>query len=309
MQTPKPSRSDARRALICGIALMILASGVVLDRVYPPFSLLLSDAVNFATEITISDRTLSSQATTYRDVAYCNSRDSRQTFDLYRPHSQDGIVPVVVFIHGGSWRYGDKHSTTMAYYAESLLAQGIAVTSVNYRLAPVHHYPSPTRDINCALDYLTTHADTYGIDPVRIGIMGDSAGANLAAMNVDHAGIRAFVGLYGRYDLASSESLSATTRAHISDYLDGAPASAASPIDQPVATTVRYRLYHGQLDRVVPPHQSQRYWQKLIDNGADAKLTIVRRAGHYFSARSQPTNTTIREEVIAFFSDALRAQP
>jgi acetyl esterase/lipase len=88
-------------------------------------------------------------------------------------------LPVLVWIHGGAWVSGDENQ--IANYARIVAARGFAVASVNYTLAPEARYPTPVRQVNSALRYLKREAPALSIDPARLFLTGDSAGAQIAA--------------------------------------------------------------------------------------------------------------------------------
>ncbi len=98
----------------------------------------------------------------------------------YRP-SHDGAVPGLVFIHGGGWVIGsvDTHDGLCRALAERA---GCAVLSVEYRLAPEHHFPAAVDDVVAVLNWVLAYAEDLGLDPERISVAGDSAGGNLAAV-------------------------------------------------------------------------------------------------------------------------------
>jgi acetyl esterase len=87
--------------------------------------------------------------------------------------------PVIVWIHGGAFLSGSKDQ--ISNYLRILAAKGYAVAGVNYTLAPGAQYPTPVRQISSALRYLSENAALLGIDPSKIVLAGDSAGAQIAA--------------------------------------------------------------------------------------------------------------------------------
>ncbi|NHZ97648.1 alpha/beta hydrolase [Massilia sp. CCM 8734] len=91
-----------------------------------------------------------------------------------------GARPAIVFAHGGGWCLCsvDLYDNPCRALAN---ATGCMVLSVDYRLAPEHPFPTPLEDVYAALVWTTEHAVILGIDPARIAVGGDSAGANLAA--------------------------------------------------------------------------------------------------------------------------------
>lgn len=97
--------------------------------------------------------------------------------DLHLPHDADGPVPVVAYAHGGSMIGGDR---AMGPWA-SLPAQGIAVATLDYRLAGEVRYPEAIEDVRAGLAWLTARAGEYGLDPDRLVGWGSSAGAFLMA--------------------------------------------------------------------------------------------------------------------------------
>ncbi len=104
---------------------------------------------------------------------------SSNLLDVYRKEGSAGPRPTVVWVHGGGWLAGDKADA--ATYFRLLADAGFTVASVNYSRSPEHRYPTPVREVNAALGYLRRHASGLGIDPKRLVLAGDSAGAQLAS--------------------------------------------------------------------------------------------------------------------------------
>ena len=108
-----------------------------------------------------------------------------QSLDLYIPagHRPAHGWPLVVFIHGGGWRIGDKRNGAAgAEKAAFFNRQGFAYASLNYRLSPAVAHPAHVEDVAAALAWLADHAAGQGIDAGHITLMGHSAGAHLAAL-------------------------------------------------------------------------------------------------------------------------------
>ncbi|GAB4521068.1 MAG: hypothetical protein Kow00133_07850 [Amphiplicatus sp.] len=101
---------------------------------------------------------------------------------IYRPLTATAApAPLVVFFHGGGWSFGglDDYDGLLSVLAA---LSGAAIASVGYRLAPEHPFPAGLDDARAATSYLARRAEAYGCDPRRLGLMGDSAGGNLAAV-------------------------------------------------------------------------------------------------------------------------------
>lgn len=115
-----------------------------------------------------------------RDVPYLDSGDPAHTLDIYRPMEQAGLAPAVLYIHGGGFRAlsKDTHWIMALLYARS----GYVVFNINYRLAPADPFPAAAQDACAAWAWLNRHTTTYGADPDRLTVAGESAGANLAAV-------------------------------------------------------------------------------------------------------------------------------
>ena len=116
----------------------------------------------------------------YDDIRYGTDR-KWQTLDVYRPKAAEGKqLPVIVSIHGGGWVYGDKE--VYQFYCMSLAQRGFAVVNFNYRLAPKHKLPAALEDTNSVFSWVKYNAGRYGFDMDRVICIGDSAGAQGAAM-------------------------------------------------------------------------------------------------------------------------------
>jgi len=101
---------------------------------------------------------------------------------VYDPGARAGSVPpVVVYFHGGGWVQGDLE-THHGLCARLALRSGAVVVAVDYRLAPEHKFPAAVDDCAAAYRWIRGHAREVGADPARVGLAGDSAGGNLAAV-------------------------------------------------------------------------------------------------------------------------------
>ncbi len=100
---------------------------------------------------------------------------------LYRPAGIDEPSALLVYFHGGGWVLGDLAVSDSACRFLAVHA-GLAVLSVDYRLAPENPFPAAVEDAVAAFRWAVAQASTLGVDPTAIGVGGESAGGNLAAV-------------------------------------------------------------------------------------------------------------------------------
>jgi len=156
--------------------------------------------------------------TIHQGIAYANHDGVELAGDLYLPKAKKN-VPALVAVHGGGWVQGVR--TAFQYWGPYLAARGVAVFSISYRLATKGKtYPQGVHDVLAGVQFVRGKAGEFGIDPQRIGIMGASAGAHLAALAAlggkKFAGgypqdafasvsteVKALIGVYGVYDMVA----------------------------------------------------------------------------------------------------------
>lgn len=120
-----------------------------------------------------------STVTSFRDVAY-RPDDPTALLDVYVPTSaftRETTMPTVVWMPGGAWVAGGKDD--WAPYFMTLAEQGFAVVGIGYERAPATAYPAPLHHLDAALAYIRQHAARFWLDPDRIVLAGDSAGAQI----------------------------------------------------------------------------------------------------------------------------------
>lgn len=117
------------------------------------------------------------------DLVYNKVGKKELKLDLARPEKRNRLdsLPVIINIHGGGWVYGCKDSY-YKYYGMNLSLKGFAVLTFDYRLAPKYSYPDPIEDVYELFKWIEENSEKYKLDTERVFLVGDSAGANIAAL-------------------------------------------------------------------------------------------------------------------------------
>src|ERR1035438_8305255 len=123
----------------------------------------------------------------FLDVACVTNGHLLQRLDLYLPREGKDL-PLIINIHGGAFRGGDKAMDVPLDY----LARGYAVASINYRLSQDAIFPAQIEDCKAAVRWLRANASKYGLDPSHFAAWGSSAGGHLAAMVGTTGGVKEY---------------------------------------------------------------------------------------------------------------------
>lgn len=115
-----------------------------------------------------------------KDIAYAEPKSERRSLDVFAP-AEGKNLPVVVWIHGGGWKRGDKISGARGK-PEMFNGRGFVLVAINYRFVPEVTIQQMTGDVAKAIRWVHDHAKEYGGDGESIFVMGHSAGAHLAAL-------------------------------------------------------------------------------------------------------------------------------
>lgn len=150
------------------------------------------------------------------NLCYQEEADTEHVLDIYYPKGKRGCLPLIVDIHGGAWIYGDKE--TNKRYALGLAQAGFAVVNMNYTLMPKSDIRRQIQEIFSMFHYLEVHGADHHCDLQRVILLGDSAGAHLAALSYAVMSdeelcqlyqvtppsfqVRALVSLHGVHDLS-----------------------------------------------------------------------------------------------------------
>lgn len=238
-----------------------------------------------------------------RDIPYRTVAQRTLGLDALLP-AGDGPFPALVLLHGGAWMHGDKRD--MREFAEVLVKEGYACFAPSYRLAPAHRYPAQIEDCLHAVQFLRANAARFRIDPARIGALGLSAGAHLAAMlgvldeRADaespdpllrqSSRAQCVVSFFGPTLVTKTQELDFDTLPPPELFGD-APVSAyedASPLHHATRDDAPFLLVHGDADAAVPVGHSLLMDETLRGLGVASELVLIPGGGHGDFFREDP---------------------
>jgi acetyl esterase len=225
----------------------------------------------------------------HRDIEYGRAPNGPLLLDACVPEGK-GPFPAVVIVHGGGWIGGHRQFSVEPLF-EPLNKAGFAWFSISYRLATdLLQFGVAVDDVQTAVQFVRDNAKRYNIDPDRIALLGESAGAHLAALAVERSpkSVAAVVAMYPPTDLvalaenarAIPDSIRQMVRAAGMEELIRAYLHEMSPIDHISPGLPPFLMVHGTADTVVPFDQSERMLKRLKAAGNVAELITVQGGGH-----------------------------
>lgn len=258
---------------------------------------------------------LADQIEILRNQAYADTDNSRQQLDLYLPKkpSTDRPLPMVVFIHGGGWRNGDKNGG-FNWVAPMLATGDYAGASIGYRLTNESQWPAQIHDCKAAIRWLKAHAKEYNLDENKIGVIGTSAGGHLVSMLGTSGDVPSLEGKLGKHldktsqvacvvnffgpenFITMQKQPSTIDRQGTKDYpeallLGGTiperqeVAREASPVTHISKGDAPFFTAHGTKDPLVPFEQGKELHAALQQAGVPSLFQEMTDAGHGFKSK------------------------
>lgn len=263
------------------------------------------------------------------DIKYKSIDNKELKLDIYMPNIiKYEKAPVIVYVHGGFWAFGDKKSE-IPYLIDTinkLRDKGFTVVSIDYRLSnSTTKFPAPIEDVKDAVKFIKKNASKYNLDENKIGIWGSSAGGHLALMEglTDDTAfigsdefknysskVNFIISWYGPTDLSIVKGKNAEKVADnflgvsIKDSKDNY--IKASPINYISKESPSILLIHGSKDTVVPSSQSYNLYKKGKELGADVRYMSIKNGGHGFipsGGELYPTLNDISDKTISFIEE------
>lgn len=247
-----------------------------------------------------------------RGLTFATGDGKPLQLDLYLPETYHQPLPIVVWLHGGGWMFGSRAGCPLA----ELALRGYAVASVSYRLSSLTSpvaFPAQLHDCKAAIRWLRSSAWRFGCDGDRIGVLGLSAGAHLAALLGTTADdpelegelgvtgcssrVQAVVALFPATDLLALEQRDPDhwrVKLVALGLLDGRPserpqlARSASSALHASHDSAPFLIFHGRDDTLVPVDQSERLHAALIAAGASSRLVLYDHLSHSDEALDRP---------------------
>ena len=238
-----------------------------------------------------------------RDVPYAEPKSERRMLDVYSP-TEGKDRPIVVWIHGGGWRGGNKANPP----GLAMVKNGVAVASVEYRFSQHAIFPAQIEDCKAAIRWLRAHAGEYGYRKDMVAAWGASAGGHLVALlgvtgqvkdfdvgaNLDESsGVQCVIDWFGPADFPGYDENLPTPMVQrenpnsVIAQLFGGPVSQklelakrASPVTWATKDAAPMLIMQGTNDPLVPLDQSERLYKKLKEVGANVTLDVIEDAGH-----------------------------
>jgi acetyl esterase/lipase len=232
-------------------------------------------------------------------------------------------LPVVIYLHGGGWDWGNRGEGMQPLLQPFLAAHGFFTVSLTYRLSWQAPFPAALHDVKAGVRWVRAHAQQYHLDPERIGVWGASAGGHLAALlgvtgdqpELEGAGgspgyssgVQAVVVAFGPSDLllpgGHLEGSPEVTRLFGGTLRDReALMRQASPMTYVSHAAPPFYLIHGTQDDIVPFAHAERLHRALRAAGVEVTLHPLQGVGHDWGLEW----AQIAPEYLAFFQKHLR---
>ena len=229
--------------------------------------------------------TIPPEINTLSNINYKIVGNDTLRLNIYSKLNIDKPTPLLIFIHGGSWRGGKKEDYLP--YIIPFTKRGYVCATISYHLYPPTNFPAAVEDVKCAIRWLRTHAKEYNINPDKIALLGGSAGSHLAMMagytddstysadcdwNDVSSKVQAIIAIYGPTDLTTDFAINNHL---VVDFLGKKYSEApqlykeASPINYVTKDDPPTLIFHGTIDDIVPVIQSDKLKKKLDDMGVE----------------------------------------
>lgn len=267
------------------------------------------------------------------DVEYSRPDGKPLLLDIHVPEGK-GPFPGAIVVHGGGFDQGTKKSY-VGPVLDVLTKAGFAWFSIDYRMAPDYHFPQPVEDVDNAIRWVKRNAAAYNVNPTKIALIGESAGAYLITYAATHetpeTKLAATVDLYGPVDYAQQALL---RRDHPERFdMEGANRHAAhgggngyfgvakldyagiarlhqiSPITAVHRGMAPFLIIHGTADNQVAYEESPAMCEAMKKAGAACELISIEGGGHGMSSwEKNEAMQHWKPELVAWLRKTMKVQ-
>ena len=268
-------------------------------------------------------------------IVYAQPGGHKLKLTLFQPRAESAQArPAVVLIHGGAWLSGTRRRVN--WYGRAFAGHGYVAISIDYRKILRYGFPDPLLDAKAAVRWMRMHAAEYNVDPDRIAVFGQSAGAHLAMLVGATSGIkdfegeenpgyssavRAVINCYGPVDLSVYEKVERNilhpghSSLLMNRLLRKLPETIedrlayASPMTYLKPTMCPTLFIHGDKDTLVPIEAPRLAFEKLEEMGVQARFVTVPGRRHAFDHVHWNDRKAVFAEMLKFLAEVMPAKP
>lgn len=262
-----------------------------------------------------------STSTSYKDIVYKNTNNVPLKLDIYLPTKQVyKLSPVILYVHGGSWAYGDKSiPSTLSPILDTFREEGYTIISTSYELMRnKENFEKQISDVKDTIRWIYKNNSTYGLNTNEIGILGISSGAHLSLLAsysdddefIDDDDLSNYSSkIKYLIDFAGPTDLNFLNTANLNYDLSKIFISISNkedltkkynPINYVKKSNPNTLIIHSNLDATVPYESSKELYDKCIQENANAQLITLNSSVHDLSNISSDDITSISQGLLKF---------
>lgn len=262
-----------------------------------------------------------SNSISYKDIIYKNTNGVPLTLDIYSPLKNSGSpTPVILYVHGGSWVYGDKTiPDSLNPVLNAFREEGYTIISTSYELMRNKaNFNKQVSDVKDTIRWIYKNKTTYNLDPSEIGVIGISSGAHLSLLAsysksdafIDDkelsnypSEIKYLVDFAGPTDLSllNTNNLNYDLSKILNSIKDkNTVMKNFSPINYVEKNSPNTLIIHSSLDPVVPYKSSKELYDKGVKEGAKVELITLNGKVHDLSNIANSDIALISESLLKF---------
>lgn len=267
------------------------------------------------------DITSISNSMNYKDIVYKDTNGVKLTLDIYSPlKNVYKKSPVILYVHGGSWVYGDKSlPEVLTPVLDTFREQGYTIISTSYELMRnKEDFNKQVCDVKDTIRWIYKNADTYNFDTNEIGMIGFSSGAHLSLMAAyspnDDFTDDTFLSSYPskvKYlvDFAGPTDLSLLNTTNLNFDLNKVFSSIRNresvinrfnPINYVSQDDPDTLIIHSKSDKIVPFESAEKLYEKCQDANSNAEFIVLNNSGHDLSGISSDDIIAISKGLFTF---------